>query len=99
MQLKNSDGGGKARPKPRGGGTGLLPPPPGSIKLPGPPSQIQPAEIPAQQATTQPQEPVAPNNNADVLFDLDQGSSAPTLEPKSTTAGDSWGDFATADQK
>ncbi|XP_060073472.1 adaptin ear-binding coat-associated protein 1-like [Ylistrum balloti] len=99
----------KARPRGNagGGGIGILPPPPGGVKLPPPPGGgIQPPQpASAAQARMQPQAaPVAQNNsssassNIDLLLDLGTTNSDSTpLQPQAVqSSNDPWGDFTSA---
>ncbi|XP_021372552.1 adaptin ear-binding coat-associated protein 1-like isoform X2 [Mizuhopecten yessoensis] len=102
----------KARPRGNaGGGIGILPPPPGGVKLPAPPGGgIQPPQpsFVGAPVPTQPQAaPVAQNNsssassNIDFLFDLGprNNDSAP-LQPQAVqSSSDPWGDFASAGRR
>ncbi|XP_045606070.1 NECAP-like protein CG9132 [Procambarus clarkii] len=77
------------RPKPKGGagGLGLLPPPPGGVKLAPPPG---PAGI-----TTS--SPPSAASNLDILGDLSDAPSSPASQTGAGSGtGESWGDFASA---
>lgn len=94
---------GASKVKPRGaatasGGLGLLPPPPGGVKLPAPNSKVHltnPAPGLSQESPQQPQQQAIGN-----LLDLTPPKESPetTLDsgPKAPGAGDPWGDFTSA---
>lgn len=88
----------KARPKPSGGGQGLLPPPPGAVKLPppgGPNMQLGSSESqnsqPVQQINPTSSNSSAPNNstNVDLLLDLGFESSSQVQGKTSCNQGQS----------
>ncbi|XP_071515124.1 NECAP-like protein CG9132 [Panulirus ornatus] len=82
------------RPKPKGGSgnLGLLPPPPGGVKLAPPPAPAS--------ASTSPAAPPAPTSNVDILGELSGAPSNPMAQPAvAGGAGESWGDFASASAK
>ncbi len=100
----------KPRPKPNLGGTpGLLPPPPGGIKIPGPPrthNQSSPLHQPAA-APTAPAAKSSTGGGGDLDFLLDLGGSSQqtsnsssqsqTFQQSQSTqpiqSADPWGDF------
>ncbi|XP_069123427.1 adaptin ear-binding coat-associated protein 1-like isoform X2 [Argopecten irradians] len=100
----------KARPRGNAaGGMGILPPPPGGVKLPPPPGgSIQaPPQMLTTQVPKQPQEaPVTQNNdsngssNIDMLLNFgstDSSSVSSSLQPQTVqNSNDPWGDFTSA---
>ncbi|KFM61236.1 Adaptin ear-binding coat-associated protein 1, partial [Stegodyphus mimosarum] len=101
---KKSGSSTKPRPKPStfSGTPGLLPPPPGGVKLPAPPTSRPVNQSEAPHSTPLSQSNSAVNSQsssaADLLLDL--GLSAETGESKPASANSSgaelWGDFTTA---
>lgn len=89
---------GKARPRARGSGTGLLPPPPGgaSIKLPPPPgdNSLFDLEPPAHAAPAQPGG-TQQSNSIDLFGDFLGGDSG-AAQPVPSKPSDTWGDFTAA---
>ncbi|XP_071110618.1 adaptin ear-binding coat-associated protein 1-like [Haliotis cracherodii] len=98
------DGAAKARPRAKAGGAiGLLPPPPGGVKLPppggvsvqAPPQAAQPVAQPASQPGNQ-----SGTQNLDLVLDI---GGAPALapsqpaQPTKKATPDLWGDFTSAD--
>lgn len=88
-QAKKSGDAASAKPRPKGqlgASPILLPPPPGGVKVSGPPrpspvSQQQPSSVPASVAvnnmqSTVPINPAPAGGNVDLLVDLDASSSA-----------------------
>ena len=77
----------KPRPKPNLGGTpGLLPPPPGGIKIPGPPRTHQTQSSPVHQPAAAPTAPPAAKSSTgggDLDFLLDMGGSQQASNPSS----------------
>lgn len=91
----------KPRQKPEGQGGILLPPPPGGIKIPGPPriSPAAPASSPATSANGNKQLP--PPSDLDLLIDLGlenqhHRSVNPFNIPTSVSGNDGWEEFASA---
>ncbi|XP_064460615.1 NECAP-like protein CG9132 [Ornithodoros turicata] len=93
---------GTSKPKPRGSATGssglgLLPPPPGGVKLPAAPSAKAPPSSPASG-------PALPTNSQQHaignLLDLSPPKESHAAEldsgPNAAAAGDPWGDFTSA---
>lgn len=106
QQTKKSGDAALAKPRPKGqlgAAPILLPPPPGGVKISGPPrpspvSQQQPSTIPASVAvnsmqSTVPINPAPAGGNLDFLVDLDASSSASrSAVPRGTS--DNWDEFA-----
>ncbi|XP_066971208.1 NECAP-like protein CG9132 isoform X1 [Macrobrachium rosenbergii] len=89
---------GTNRPKPKGAGPGLglLPPPPGGVKLAPPPGSAN--------TTPSPSGPSPPSSNLDLLGGLGSApSNPPAAAPPAAAAGsggtEMWGDFASATPK
>ncbi|CAG2061741.1 unnamed protein product, partial [Timema podura] len=93
MKITKKDGSDvSSKPRARPGlalGSGILPPPPGSVKLAGLPSasgvsRVTPTSSPSHQ----------PTSNVDLLLDVDQPAATPLKGP----GGESWGEFASGGQ-
>lgn len=104
MNITKKGGSARQRQKPGNStGSGLLPPPPGGIRIP-PPSG---AKTPSSPKLMSPVNPVTSTSTKDsenssassLLLDLDAPPSVPknnVVHPPTTAGGDLWGDFATA---
>lgn len=101
--FQNKSGNSKPRPKTSGfsGTPGLLPPPPGGVKIPPPVSkptqQISPQE-PEKPISTA---PVSQASNSDLLLDfgsqpLESSTNQTSSAPQNAAGTDLWGDFTTA---
>nr|CAD7446001.1 unnamed protein product [Timema bartmani] len=93
MKITKKDGSDvSSKPRARPGlalGSGILPPPPGGVKLAGLPSasgvsRVTPTSSPSHQ----------PTSNVDLLLDVDQPAATPLKGP----GGESWGEFASGGQ-
>ena len=96
MKSKKTD-----RPKPKGNSGGLLPPPPGGVRISAPPKPQTPVIAPPAQQHVSPVTPVqntATNQNAasnlDLLGGFGMPSSQPITQPQNTASADLWGGFA-----
>lgn len=100
MNIGKKSGSSKPRPKTGAfsGTPGLLPPPPGGVKLP-PPSKPTQQISPQAITNVSPNAPVNPSTN-DLLLDFTSQSSASctnqTAASQNPTGTDLWGDFTTA---
>ncbi|XP_046375847.1 adaptin ear-binding coat-associated protein 1-like [Haliotis rufescens] len=96
------DGAAKARPRAKAGGAiGLLPPPPGGVKLPPPGGVSVQAPPQAAQPVAQPvDQPASGTQNLDLVLDIGGAPALAPLQPAQPTkkaTPDLWGDFTSAD--
>ncbi len=97
-----AEGFSKPRPKASGGAMGILPPPPGGIKVAGPP-KAKPDDSPQHLRHTAPIQPataaVPPSGGLGIDFlDFDTPSGGDLQQPAKPIQqnSDPWGDFASA---
>lgn len=86
----------KARPN-AGFGSGILPPPPGGVKIAPPSSsgmKTTPTSSPSHQVSPQ-QTTVTSSSDVDLLLGVSGGAQAPQAKPAGA-GGESWGEFASA---
>lgn len=92
----------KARPNAGGLSSGILPPPPGGVKI-APPSasgmRTTPTSSPSHQASPK-QTTVSASSNVDLILGIGAGAHAgqPVPARPAAAGGESWGDFASAAQ-
>lgn len=104
MNIGKKSGSSKPRPKPSGSGMvpGLLPPPPGGVKIPSPLSTTKNSPQEMVSLNTQVSSNVASSGKSDLLLDLDSPTSNsvpaahPSIPVQQTASSDLWGDFTTA---
>jgi hypothetical protein len=89
VQTKKADTPGAAKPRPKGNASGgLLPPPPGGVKVAAP---MQPAHPSPEHHAA----PSQPKSNMDLLVDFGAPAQPPS-NPAPSRPADPWGDFAAA---